>query len=47
MPVGEPQRRREYRFRISNKDVDDYGPSEDCEGCRRALIGDKETRGHT
>ena len=29
MPMGEPERRREYRFRIGKKDVEKYGPSED------------------
>ena len=47
MATGGPDGRREYRFRISKKDVEKYGPSEDCEGCRRAMIGDKDTRGHT
>ena len=45
--VVEKRKRAEYRFPIKRKDVDKYGMSEDCEGCRRLALGDPNTRPHT
>ena len=46
MPEGVERPKGQNRFRIKREDVEKYGPSEDCNGCTRALIGDT-ARAHT
>ncbi len=33
---------RKHRFKITEGDVEECGPTEDCNGCYRAMIGDSQ-----
>ncbi len=46
MPEGVPAPTRKYRFQTKKADIEKHGPSEDCDGCSRAITGESQ-RPHT
>ena len=46
VPEGVERPRGYHRFKIKKEDVEKYGPSEDCAGCTRVMMGDT-ARPHT
>ena len=45
---GVPRIAKQRRFKILKKDAtDEYGPTEDCDGCRAAMFDEEESRNHS
>ena len=46
VPEGVERPKGYHRFKIRKEDVEKYGPSEDCQGCTRVMLGGS-ARPHT